>query len=153
MFYILRRINREFLEVSSRFNRLAVDNAHRRRGITPVLLSRQDHENMVHGFPSSLADPTVEIALHGREGREVPGQLAPLAAGRNNVQDRLHDTTQIGAPWPAQSLSLGHQRRYQRPFPVPQVACILQVVPAILRTGDFSPGHFDLIRLSQTHES
>ncbi|GCD53763.1 hypothetical protein NBRC3188_2460 [Acetobacter pasteurianus NBRC 3188] len=55
------------------FNRLAIDNSCGRRGITSILLPRQDHENMVYGFPSSLADLTVEIALHGREGREVPG--------------------------------------------------------------------------------
>ena len=108
---------------------------------------------MVNGFPSSLADPTVEIALYGREGRKVPGQLPPLAAGRDDIEDRLHDPAQIRTSWSPQSFLLGHQRRNQRPLRIAKVACILQVVPAILRAGDFSPGHLDLIRLSQTHES
>ena len=38
-------------------------------------------------------------------------------------------------------------------FGIAQVACILQVVATILRTGDFSPGHCGLLELPQTHES
>ena len=34
---------------------------------------------MVHGLPSSLADPSIEIALYGREGGKVTWQLSPLA--------------------------------------------------------------------------
>lgn len=47
---------------------------------------------MIHGLPSSFAGPAIEIAPHGRKGRKVPEQLAPKAAGRDDIQDRLHDT-------------------------------------------------------------
>ncbi|CUW46829.1 hypothetical protein ATCC53582_00932 [Novacetimonas hansenii] len=55
--------------------------------------------------------------------------------------------------WFAQTFLSGHQRRNQCPLRIAQVACIVQVVPLILRSGYFSPGHLDLIRFSQPHES
>ncbi|EGG78878.1 hypothetical protein SXCC_00400 [Gluconacetobacter sp. SXCC-1] len=149
---LLARVITAWTAVFSSFNRLAVNNAYRRRGVSPVLLTRQDHENMVHRFPSSLADLTVEIALHGRESGKVTRQLSPRATRSDDMEDRLHDPAQIRTSWSPQSFPLGHQRRNQRPLRIAKVACILQVVPLILRTGDFSPGHLDLIRFSQANE-
>ncbi len=103
-------------------------NAYRRRGVSPVLLTRQDHENMVYRFPSSLADPTVEIALHGRESGKVTRQLSPLATRSDDIEDRLHDPVQIRTSWSPQSFPLGHQRRNQRLLRIAKVACILQAI-------------------------
>lgn len=72
----------------SGFDRLAIDNAQRRRSISSILFTGQDHKNMVHGRLLSFMYPSVEITLHSREGGKVSGQLPPLVAGRDDMEDR-----------------------------------------------------------------
>src|SRR5208282_2003362 len=97
-------------------------------------------------MPSAVVAPAVEIALHRRAWREVLGQGAPLAAGGENVEDRLDDRSQIAlarAPKPA---SRRQQRRDLGPFLIRRSACIAQSVTPILPPSGFSPCHVILRR-------
>jgi hypothetical protein len=55
-----------------------------------------------------------------------------LAAGGQNVEDRLHDLAQIHFPRSSPSQSRRHLPRNQRPFRIGQVACVAQPLALIL---------------------
>src|SRR5207302_3604098 len=81
----------------------------------------------------------IDIALDGRERRNVLGQGAPWAGRPAQVQDGVGDHPQPPLPRPASPLWRRQPRRDLRPSPGPHLACVGQLVAPILRAGDFSP--------------
>jgi DDE superfamily endonuclease len=62
-----------------------------------------------------------EIAVHRRPGREIRRQLPPLAAGPEQVEDRVEHGAHVRRSWPAPGLrrwNVGHE---QRPLWIRQV--------------------------------
>lgn len=84
--------------------------------------------------------PVVEIALHGRERREVLGRHAPLAAAAGHVQNGVDEFAQTGG---AASLPAALERTAARSTPTPRGSNRLDSAapPACLLAGDVSPGH------------
>src|SRR4051812_27538713 len=79
--------------------------------------------------------------LNRRIRRKVFWQRSPLAAGRRNVEDRIHDHAQSDLTGTAMPACWRHQRFDQLPLRISQVACITQFVALMLFAGGFSPTH------------
>src|SRR5689334_2086383 len=99
-----------------RRSRLAVDDGRRRPRLTPKPAPRLPDQSLYDPLPSAAVAPTVKIALHRRVRRELPRQGSPLAAGGQNVEDRLHHLAQIDFPWPPKPASRRQLAGNQRPF-------------------------------------
>src|ERR1700712_2815665 len=89
-------------------------------------------------------------AAQERRSYTTPGDMI-LASGRGDVEHCIDNASKAGRTWPSKRTFSWHKREEQLPLLVPQVACIPQVVPPILRAGDFSPRHMWLRRVSQTN--
>lgn len=109
--------------------------------------SRPLDENADNPLPPACIPPCVKIALHRRIGWELQRQRPPLAASRNDVEDRFDHTTQLSLTRPAAPVRSRQQPPDQRPFRIGHIACITQFVPPILLTSDLSPGHRALPRI------
>ena len=72
----------------------------------------------------AVVPPLVEVAPDGALGREVLGQVAPLAAGAQDVEDGIDDVAQVGLAGPAAGVD-GDVRLDQGPLRVGHVAGIL----------------------------
>src|SRR5208337_2760429 len=82
-------------------DRLAVD---ARRGPGRVgLLSRADlaAKKVVDGFEGAVVSPLVEVPPDGALGRKILGEVTPLAAGAEDVEDGIDDVAQIGLARPS----------------------------------------------------
>src|SRR5262249_46515177 len=82
-------------------DRLAVD---ARRGAGVVgLLRRADlrAEQVVDPVQGAVPAPLVEVPPDGALGGQVAGQVAPLAAGAEDVEDGMDDVPQVGRAGPA----------------------------------------------------
>jgi len=93
---------------------------------------------MIDCLPQPRVAPAVEEPLHRRKRRKLLGQLAPLAAGRQDVKHGVDHRTQFRGPWPPQSIRR-RQSFDQLPFPIADIACIAQIITAILRSSGFGP--------------
>src|ERR1700742_3820069 len=111
------------------------------------LLSRSTHQNRDNLLPPSGIAPGIEIALNRRIWRKLPRQRAPLTTRRQNIEDRLHHSAQIGLPRPAQSAWWRQQAPQQRPLRIRHIACVAKSVPPIVSASGLSPGHRDLPRI------
>ena len=81
-------------------DRLAVD---ARGGAGVVgLLRRADlrAEQVVDRVQGAVVPPLVEVPPDGALGREVLGEVAPLAAGAEDVEDGIDDVPQVGLAGP-----------------------------------------------------
>ena len=88
------------LAAAGRVDRLAV-NAGRGTGV--VRLLHRPHlaaEDVVDPVQGPIPPPLVEVAPDGALGREVDGQVAPLAAGANEIEDGIQDIPQVGLAGP-----------------------------------------------------
>ena len=118
--------------------------------LAPRLLARRHHQHVVDAREPAAARPVVEITLHGRIGRQILRQLAPLATRRGHVKDRVDHRAQGGTARPSDRRARWHQRLDQLPFRIGQVACVTQTLPHIVRASDFGPGHRDLQRIRKS---
>src|SRR5262249_47947105 len=57
-------------------------------------------ELVVDRVQRAVAPPCVEVPPDGALGREVLGQVAPLAAGAGDVEDGVDDVPHVGLAWP-----------------------------------------------------
>src|SRR6266545_3877958 len=128
---------------------LAVDNAGRRTGLAPLPFAHLSNQSITDRAPQPRSTPFVEVIANGRTWQKILRQRAPLASRRRDVEDRVHDRSQIDLAWPAASTRRRHKPLHQSPLLIRRVACIAQPIAPILLPGDFSPRHFDLNRISQ----
>ena len=126
---------------------LAVDDGRRWLCGAPKLLSRSPDQNGDDPLPPSGIAPGIEVALNRRVWRKLPWQRAPLTTRRQNIEDRLYHSTQIGRSRPAQLARWRQQASKQRPFRIRHIACVTQSVPSIVCASGLSPGHGDLPRI------
>ena len=75
---------------------LTVDHGGCWLGRTPQLFSRPPDKYMDDPLPPTCISPRVKVTLHRRIGRELMRQRSPLAARRQDIENRLHNTAQIG---------------------------------------------------------
>ena len=73
------------------------------------------------GVEGAVVPPLVEVAPDGALGREVLGQVTPLAAGAQDVEDGIDDVAQVGLAGPAAGVD-GQVRLDQGPLRVGDVA-------------------------------
>jgi len=125
---------------------LAVDDAGRGGLVTPDSLAGLHHQPGVEPTPGAVVAPAVEIALHRRTRREVGGQGAPLAAGGQNIKDRIDDQAQIAGARPAEPPRRRQKGFNRGPLTVRRVACVAQALAPILSASGFSPSHVILRR-------
>src|ERR1700722_5748525 len=66
------------------------------------LLGRADlfAEPVVDLLQGAVVPPLVEVTPDGTLGREILGQVAPLAAGAQDVEDGIDDVAQVGLAGP-----------------------------------------------------
>ena len=112
---------------------LAVDDGGRRLGLASEFAPRLPDQSADDPVPAAGVAPSIEIALDRRVRRELAWQSAPLAAGRQNVQNRLDNLAQIDFPRPSQSAPRRQPPGDQRPLRIGHVACIAQSVALILQ--------------------
>src|SRR3954447_21573190 len=133
---------------------LAVNDAGRRRCPASDGLASQPNEIAIDPMPGSVVTPAIEVTLNRRARWKILGHRPPLAAGRQNVKNRVYNEPQINLPRPPQIAWLRHERCHNFPLVIGHVACIDKAIAPILRAGDFSPRHVVLRRsLTTTTES
>src|SRR5262249_52781494 len=79
---------------------------------------------VVDGLQGAVVAPLVEVAPHRGLGREVLGQVAPLAAGPHEVEDGVEDVAHRRLAGPAPGVDRD-QFLDERPLLVRQVAGVL----------------------------
>jgi len=119
------------------FHALAVDDRRGRARLLAGKLACLHIERMMDAGQRAVALPFDEVVVHRALGRQVLRQLAPLATGRQHVEDGVQDL----APT---SVALRRQVRFdQRPFLVRHIARITRraalVVAPVLRRPHASP--------------
>ena len=87
------------------------------------------------------------------KGCKLPGDLPPLTASRQHVENCFNNHAQRYRAWPSAGRRRRHKRRYQRPFSIGKVACIAQLITAVLPPSGFSPGHCDSVSCRKPTES
>ena len=70
-------------------HRLAVDDSRSRFRLAACRDPHPCHQHRVDDVEQAVVAHPVEMILHRREGREVLGQLRPLAPGRSDILDRI----------------------------------------------------------------
>src|SRR5262249_31450639 len=102
-------------------HRLAVDAGGRPRPAGALGFTDPVAQPVVGGPQGAVVPPGVEVAPDGALGREVVGQVAPLAAGAQQVQDGVQDVTHRRLAGAASGVH-GDQGLDQGPLLVGQVA-------------------------------
>src|SRR5689334_12393498 len=127
--------------------RLAVDDASRRLRLAAELAPRPPNQGFDDPLPPAAVAPGVKITLHRRVWRKLLRQGPPLAAGGQNVEDRLHDLAQIDFPRSSPASARRHAPDNQCPFRIGQIACVAKPITLILNPSDFGPRHRALPRI------
>jgi hypothetical protein len=130
-----------------RWRTLAVNDGCRRPRLAAKSATRPPNQRGDDSLPPTGIAPSVEVTLDRRAWRKIPWQSAPLAAGGQDVENRLNHPTQIGRTWPVQPPPPRKPARDQIPLRIRHIACIAESVASILRTSDFSPRHRALPRI------
>src|SRR5262249_60008114 len=88
------------LPAGAAVHRLAVDAGGAARPPRLLLLADAVAELIVDGLQGAVVPPLVEVAPNGTLGREVLGQVAPLAAGAHDGEEGGHDVAHRGRSGP-----------------------------------------------------
>ena len=80
----------------------------------------------------AIAIPPRKIIMQRAARRKVIWNVAPLAAGAQDVHDTIHDCAHIRPSLAAAAFSGRYQRLDMRPFLIRQVARISQMVAVVL---------------------
>ena len=118
---------------------LAVDDGDCRTGFAAGAFSGLDVERMMDTRQRPVPVPQLDIIVDRGLRREVLGKRAPLAAGREHVEDRVQDLAHIDRARPPAALGGWNQRRDQRPLRIGEIARVTQAIPPI-RPPVFSRG-------------
>src|SRR5438477_455498 len=71
-----------------RLGRLAIHDGRARLRVPSLRLPHPSPEGVVHPFPDPVLLPAGEIPVHGIPVGKLGGQIAPLAAGAEHVENR-----------------------------------------------------------------
>src|SRR5262249_17385732 len=119
-------------------DRLAVDAAGAGGRLALLLAADLLAQHVVNLLQGAVVPPLVEVAPDGALGREVLGQVAPLAAGPHDVEDGVEHVAHRGRAGPAAGVHKD-QGLGQGPLLVGQVARVsLCPHPNDLRKSPFS---------------
>src|SRR5215467_9085298 len=77
------------------FHALAVNDTGRGRGLAPCRPARALDQDSIDLAPNIAVAPIVKVMLNRREWRKVLRQSTPLAAGRQNIEDCIHDRAKM----------------------------------------------------------
>src|ERR1019366_853682 len=91
------------------------------RGVRLLLSADPLAEQVVDGVQGAVVPPLIEVPPHSRLGREVLGEVTPLAAGTQDVEDGIDYVAQVGLAWSAAGVD-GQLRLDQKPLRVGYVA-------------------------------
>ena len=93
---------------------------------------------MMDAIQRAVPVPEAEVIMHGAFGRQVFGQIAPLAAGAQYVHHTIDHLAHVDAPLAATPLGGRNKGFRLDPFLVGQIARIAQLVAVV--TGTVSGG-------------
>src|SRR5205085_7488328 len=105
-------------------DRLAVHAGGGPRGVGLLLGADLRAEGVVDGVEGAVVTPLVEVAPGGAFGREVLGQVAPLAPGAQHVEAGIDHVPEIGLAGPSSGVDRD-QVPDQSPLLIGHVAGIL----------------------------
>src|SRR6478735_7895951 len=120
---------------------LAVDDRGRRARLAAFALPRRHIERMVNALQRAVPLPQHEISVRRALWRQVLRQRCPLATGREHVEDRVQNLTDIHFAPPAAALGRRNCRPHQRPLSIRQIARVTQAT-AIGSTAMFRLPHW-----------
>ena len=89
---------------------------------------------MMKAIQHAVAIPPRKVVMQRAARRKVFWNIAPLAAGAQDVHDAVHDRAHVRSPLAAAAFSGRDQRLDIRPFVIRQVARISQVIAVVLRS-------------------
>src|SRR5271169_2559280 len=89
---------------------------------------------MMDAIQRAVAIPPGKIVMQRAARRKVLWDIAPLAAGAQDVHDAVHDRAHVRSPLAAAALGGRNQRLDIRPFVIGQVARISQMIAVVLRS-------------------
>ncbi len=150
---LLTRIKPTWPARLGRFHRLAIDHARGGRYRASSPFPRHRNQGLVDACERAVTAEAVEICLYRCKRCELPGDLPPLTASRQHVENRFNNHAQRYRAWPSAGRRCRHKRRDQRPFSIGKVACIAQLITAVLPPSGFSPGHRDSVSCCKPTES
>ena len=130
------------------FDALAVDDGDRRTCFASHPFPRLDVERMMDACQRPVPVPQIEILVHRRLRRKVLGQGAPLAAGRQQIENRVQHLAHIHRARTAATLGRRDRRFDQRPLRIRQIAWVTKPRP-LVRPPVFDRPH----RAPPFHES
>src|SRR4030095_5960837 len=96
-------------------NRLAIHNDHRWTLASTSLLSRLLVDRSMEAGPDAGVLPSSEVVIHGAPSWEFSGQETPLAAGAQQVENRIHYGAKIGCARASTSACCRQKWRNQHP--------------------------------------
>src|SRR5271166_1225475 len=99
--HILEVVAAPLLAAGTGVDRLAVDAGAGARVVGLLGRAGLRAEPIVGEIQGAVAPPLVEVPPDGALGREVLGEIAPLAAGAGDVEDGVDDLPQVGLAGPA----------------------------------------------------
>src|SRR5712664_3131620 len=89
---------------------------------------------MMDAIKRAVAMPPRKIVMQRAARRKVFWNIAPLAAGAQDIHDAVHDRAHVRSPLAAAAFSGRNQRLDMRPFRIRQIARISQVIAVVLRS-------------------
>ena len=98
-------------------------------------------QKMVGRQPRPAVTPIVEMVPHRGEWRKTLWRHAPLTAAGSDLQDPIHDLTQIGRAGPTAGPCRRQERPNQRPFFIRQTALMAGRAAPIFNASDIGPWH------------
>src|SRR5271167_2702770 len=115
----------------SAFNALAVDDAGGWAGLPIDQLAAFLVELIVNSQQRPVVLPALKVVEQGASRRQVPGDIAPLTPGAQNVQKAIQHLAFIDLPSAATTLGWRDEVLHLRPFLGRQVTRIAQLVPVV----------------------
>src|SRR5207244_2290166 len=93
---VLGVVSAALFAAGGRIDRLAIDAGGGAWSIRLLLRPDLAAQRVVDGVQGAVVPPLVEVTPHGTLGREILGQVTPLAAGAEQVQDGIDDVPEVG---------------------------------------------------------
>ena len=121
--------------LSAGLHRLAVDDPRGRLRLATGRLPCPHQQGVVQAEQGAVPPPAPEIAENRALGWKARGQERPLAAGAQQVEDRVQYCPQIGGARPAEPAGRRQPRLDQGKLGVTQVGCVALGRAPILDTG------------------